>query len=155
MYLNFLSNQRWVCICSNSLSNQLAAKTSQSSSCFCQLSFVVIYGLYSRHDTERKEKSLSLSPFPLSWVVFPLVRSPIPFSRSDKWGMGGLEEGDAVTFHEEIFPGHFWWRGSPAICTTLCRSSTCTRARQLWMMLSLVQQTLTKYIGVTSIQRTS
>ena len=91
----------------------------------------VIYGLYSRHDTERKEKSLSLSPFPLSWVVFPLVRSPIPFSRSDKWGMGGLEEGDAVTFHEEIFPGHFWWRGSPAICITLCRSSTCTRARQL------------------------
>ena len=151
--MNFLSNQRWVCICSNSLTNQLAA--SQSSSCFCQLSFVVIYGLYSRHDTERKEKSLSLSPFPLSWVVFPLVRSPIPFSRSDKWVMEGLEEGDAVTFQEEIFPGHFWWRGSPAICITLCRSSTCTRARQLWMMLSLVQQTLTKYIGVTSIQRTS
>ena len=81
--------------------------------------------------------SLSFSSFILRSIQFLLiglsffVRSPFPFSRSDQWGMGGLEEGDAVTFHEEIFPGHFWWRGSPAICITLCRSSTCTRARQL------------------------
>ena len=92
------------------------------------------------------KRKITISPYSSLFVFFSLVWSSIPFSR----GFGGWKRVMQLRFRRKYIR-----RESLAICITLlllhrrtfqCHSSTCTCARQLWMMLSLVQQTLTKYI---------